>query len=208
MLRVRPSFAAMSSVVLCFCFVPAAVAQQAPDPVTFVRGAVVEVYAHEAYTGAREGSRDDIRGYLVESAGAGLTRQVVEWDDPRLPTDLWLTRDFTVVFKPTDDPDAVSNHAWSVLLQDAEGRWRGTGRSVSDADGSHSLYALAGEGAYEGLSAILRGVPADGLTWLPEDMAYSGYIFEAELTPFPDDPIPVSTGAWRVYPPPGLPADG
>ena len=54
---------------------------------------------------------------------------------------------------------------------------------------------LTGEGAYDGLSALLRGVAPDdeeaGLlhAHAPWDMAYEGYIFEAELTPFPNEPL-------------------
>ena len=88
------------------------------------------------------------------------------------------------------------NLASKILLEDEQGRWRGTGRSVMDADEKYSLYVLTGEGAYDGLSALLRGVAPDdeeaGLlhAHAPWDMAYEGYIFEAELTPLPSEPVP------------------
>ena len=69
----------------------------------------------------------------------------------------------------------------------------------SDADERHSFYVLTGEGAYEGLSALLRGMtPADAQGFW--DLAYEGYILEAELTPFPDEPVPVTTGGLQMYP--------
>ena len=128
---------------------------------------------------------------MTQSAPLG---QVVEWSDPRLPTDLWLSLGFTRISQGEDQPESVRamNLAWQSLLEDEQGRWRETGRSVLDADEKYSLYVLTGEGAYEGLSALLQGVDPDdeeAAYWhahAPWDMAYEGYIFEAELTPMPE----------------------
>ena len=88
------------------------------------------------------------------------------------------------------------------------GRWHGTGRSVQGADEKYSLYAFTGEGAYEGLSALLRGTTPDDMeasllhTHGPWDMAYEGYIFEAELTSLPNEPVPLTTASYRMWPVP------
>jgi hypothetical protein len=176
-------------------------AQEEPAPVTFVTGTVAEVYGYYGDVD-EDGHLDshDIRGYEAMTQTSGVIREVVEWSDPRLPTDLWLRLGYTLIWKGEDEPDVGAiNTASRILLQDEAGIWRGTGRFVKDADEPYSLYELTGEGAYEGLSALLRGLtPADAHG--PWDLAYEGYIFEAELTPFPEEPVPVTSGAYQVYP--------
>ena len=144
---------------------------------------------------------------MIQSGGP--LRQVVEWSDPRLPTDLWLALGYTLISSGEDEPDGAMNTAWLSLLEDEEGRWRGTGRSIQGgADEKYSLHALTGEGAYEGLSALLRGMPPDDMeagllhAHAPWDMAYEGYIYEAELSPLPDAPAPLTTGAFQMWPVP------
>ena len=34
------------------------------------------------------------------------------------------------------------------------------------------------------------------------DMAYEGYIFEAELAPFPGVPVPMTSEGYKAWPPP------
>ena len=69
------------------------------------------------------------------------------------------------------------------------------------------IYVLTGEGAYEGLYALLHGVtPADAEA--PWDLAYEGHIFEAEMLSFPDEPVPDMTGGRQLYAlPTGPPAE-
>jgi hypothetical protein len=178
-----------------------AAAQDEPAPVTFVTGTVAEVYGYGE--GESDLATTDLRGYEVMTESA-LMRQVVEWSDPRLPTDLWLTLGYTLIWEgeDEDEPDGAINHAWRCLLEDEQGRWYGTGRSVKGADEQHSLFTLTGEGAYAGLSALIYGVPPRNPFGPPWEMNYEGYIFEAELTPFPDEPVPLSTGVYQVWPPP------
>ena len=180
-----------------------------PAPVTFVTGTVAEAYTLDA--DGTDVDSDlasyDLRGYEVMTQTAPI-RQVVEWSDPRLPTDLWLTLGYTLISAGGDDFDGAMNVAWQSLLDDEVGRWRGTGHSVQSPDEKYSLYALTGEGAYQGLSALLRGTTPDdteaGLlhAHAPWDMAYEGYIFEAELTPFPDAPVPLMAEAVQLWPVP------
>ncbi|MEX1336000.1 MAG: hypothetical protein AB1Z66_11935, partial [Candidatus Limnocylindrales bacterium] len=143
-----------------------------PAPVTFVTGTVAEVY------GYNEGDLDgtealalgepdlvsyDLRGHEVTTE-SGFVREVVEWSDPRLPADLWMTARYTLIWKGEDPNtlDGAINLAWRLLLQDEVGSWRGTGRKLNDGNERHGLYTLTGEGAYAGLSAVLHEViPAD-----------------------------------------------
>ncbi len=200
MRAMRPPLAVMSSLLLAAGLPATTTAQEAePAPVTFITGTVAEAYTHDADSGGRDTFSYDSRGYEVAGGSLDLMRQVVEWSDPRLPADLWLTLDHTLIRTGADGLDGAINTATRSLLEDEEGRWRGTGRFVMDADERYSFYVLTGEGAYEGLSALLRGMtPADAQGFW--DLAYEGYIFEAELTPFPDEPVPVTTGAIQMYP--------
>jgi len=89
-------------------------------------------------------------------------------------------------------------------------RVSGSGRVKGGSDGpsaSRVIYVLTGEGAYEGLYALLHGVtPADAEA--PWDLAYEGHIFEAEMLSFPDEPVPDMTGGRQLYAlPTGPPAE-
>lgn len=171
-----------------------------PAPVAFVTGAVVEAYTHDAST-VEGPSTSDVRGYELMTEQPGFViHEIVDWSDPRLPTDLWLTIGYTLIWRGEDpnELDGAINHAWRGLLEDEHGRWVGTGRKVKDADETYSLYELTGEGTYEGLSALLHEVtPADAHG--PWPRGFEGYIFEAELTPFPGAPVPVTTEGMQVY---------
>ena len=180
-------------------------AQEEPAPVTSVTGTVLEVYGH---TFSEANLPSDVRGYevTVGTSQPALMRQVVEWSDPRLPSDLWLTLDYTLIWKPSDVLDGAMNTVSRSLLEDEQGRWRGTGRWVNGGGERFSFYVLIGEGAYEGLYALLHGVtPADAEG--PWDLAYEGYIFEAEMLPFPDEPVPDMTEGQQLYPFPTGPPD-
>ncbi len=84
----------------------AVAAQEEPAPVTVVTGTVAEVYGH-SFSEANVPS--DVRGYevTVGTSQPALMRQVVEWSDPRLPGDLWLTLDYTLIWKPSDVLDGL-----------------------------------------------------------------------------------------------------
>lgn len=201
MRTLRPLLAGTAMLALLGGLSVAAMAQdEEPAPVTSVTGTVAEAYTYDADSGGRDTFSYDTRGYGVTGGGLDLMRQVVEWSDPRLLTDLWLTLDHTLIRSAADEHDGAMNTASRSLLEDEAGRWRGTGRFVMDADERYSFHVLTGEGAYEGLHALLHGVtPAHAQGFW--DLAYEGYIFEAELTPFPDEPVPVTTGAaLQMYP--------
>ena len=166
MRAMRPSLAVASSLVLCFGLATTATAQEEPAPVTSVTGTVAEVYGYDVYEeDASSLDTYDIRGYEVMTQTGAPIREVVEWSDPRLPADLWLSLGYTLIWQGEDqwESDGAMSTAWQILLEDDEGRWRGTGRSVQAADEKYSLYELTGDGAYEGLSALLRGTPPDDM---------------------------------------------
>lgn len=194
------------SVALCLGLAAPVTAQDDPAPVTFVTGTVAAVYGH-SFSEANVPS--DLRGYevTVGTSQPALMRQVVEWSDPRFPSDLWLALDYTLIWKPSDVLDGAMNTVSRSLLEDEQGRWRGTGRWVNGAGERYSFYVLVGEGAYEGLYALLQGVtPADAEG--PWDLAYEGYVFEAEMLPFPDEPVPDMGEPRQLYPfPSGPPAE-
>jgi hypothetical protein len=84
----------------------------------------------------------------------------------------------------------------NVLLDGAEGSWHGTGRAIeqgagTDPDRRHSTYVLEGEGAYEGMHALLRGVPGHDANG-PWDEQYEGWIIEGPVPPPAGDPSAVT----------------
>ena len=198
----------LAMVVLLSALEPIAIAQEEPSPLTFVTGTVAEVYGYDDAAGASDLASRDLRGHEVTTQSGAPIREVVAWSDPRLPADLWLSIGYTLVSQGVDQwqSGGAMNAAWQTQLEDEQGSWRGTGRSVQAADEKYSLYALTGEGGYEGLSALLRGTAPDdveaGLVHAngPWDMAYEGYIFEADLTSFPDVPTPIESGASQLWP--------
>lgn len=193
-----------------------AIAQEEPAPVTFVTGTVAEVYGYNegdlddaaaSALGAPDQVAYDLRGYEV-STESGFVREVVEWSEPRLPVDLWLTLGYTLIWKGEDANklDGAMNLAWRMLLEDEVGSWHGTGRKLYIGDERYGLYTLTGEGAYAGLSAVLREViPADAHG--PWPRGFEGYIFEAELTPLPVGPPRATAEGQQLYPFPTEPPE-
>ena len=80
----------------------------------------------------------------------------------------------------------------NILLDGSEGDWSGTGRGIEQGAGNdperhYSYYVLEGDGAYEGMHALLRGAPDhdnDG----PWDERYEGWIIESGLPSLPEPP--------------------
>jgi hypothetical protein len=173
-----------------------------PAPVTFVTGTVVEQFLHDELweDDPEQFFASTVRGYDIErDLGGGLIEQQVDWSDPRLPAKHWLTGNYHWIGEANEGPDGAITTAISHLLEGPEGRWVGTGRFVEDADEQFGFYVLTGEGAYGGLYALLRGAPGMDQHG-PYDLAYEGYIFEGDLLPFPDAPVPVTTEGMQVFP--------
>jgi len=141
-------------------------------------------------------------GSATEDEGTVVYEQVVDWSDPRLPSTLrvnatWYVYGAVPAGLEDQEPDVIDDDVvmvteMNVLLDGTEGSWRGIGRAIeqgaeTDPDRRYSTYVLSGEGAYEGLHALLRGAPghdADG----PWDERYEGWIIEAEVPSLPEAP--------------------
>jgi|GEM_PF-2601417 len=183
---------------------PAAVADvEEPAPVTFVTGTVVEQFEHPGPGDREEGPPDPVRGWMVSAEKYGVIEQVIEWSDPRLPVRHWMNLDLTFVLKPSEEQGRAPEGALAVttsnLLEGPEGSWRGTGRAIEDADDRYGMYELTGEGAYEGLWAVLRTTPGMDTSG-PWDHSYEGYIFEADPMGFPEPPESVATAGMQTFP--------
>ena len=172
-------------------------------PFAPVTGTVVE---QSGYTSGARASAEEVGpgthaqweedGVLYEQGH--LYEQRVSWSDPRLPAEHWV-RMGLAGFGSDDPATGVMTVQTSHLLEGADGSWRGNGRVIEDADGRSSHYVLTGEGAYEGLYALLQGTPgvdAHG----PLDYSYEGYIFEGELLPFPDPVEPATWEGFQMFP--------
>ena len=104
-----------------------------------------------------------------------------EWSDPRLPSDSAMVENFDI-YRTDDGTQVVGMSA--IRLDGPNGSWTGTATSLySLPDGTGSgVMVLTGEGAYEGLFAVLMGDPS----------GMDGYIFEGEMPPMPDPPEPTT----------------
>jgi hypothetical protein len=139
-------------------------------------------------------------GTATESEGTVVYEQVVDWSDPRLPSALrvnatWYVYGDVPAALEDQEPEVIDDYLvmvteMNVLLDGSEGSWRGTGRAIEqgvgpDPDRHYSSYVLTGEGAYEGMHALLRGEPGHDANG-PWDERYEGWIIEGEVPPLPD----------------------
>ena len=143
-------------------------------------------------------------GTLMGDEGRATWEQTVEWSDPRLPPTLraegaWYIygdvppglEDEEVRVETIEDYFVMVTEV-NVLLYGSEGDWHGTARAIKqgagpDPERHYSYYVLEGDGAYEGMHALLRGAPdhdPDG----PWDELYEGWIVESELPLLPGPP--------------------
>ncbi len=118
----------------------------------------------------------------IESLRGLQYERVIEWSDPRLPS--LLLSNINANWHAVGE-DAVGEFAQTHRLVGDDGDWVGTEYGFMDPGSSIGLHVYTGEGAYEGLSAMLAGtvvVDADG----NEATVWNGYIFASELPPMPD----------------------
>lgn len=156
-------------------------------------------------TGTSSGNRTVHRAtYTVGEAYAhntghgGVYERDIAWSDPRLPSLMRLAEnwDFYAVGGSEEINGAISIMS-NVLLTGPDGAWTGTAYGLLEETKPVETYPqtvvmmLEGEGAYEGLSAMLTTTydepPAGGT--IPD---WEGYIFEGELAPMPEAPEPPS----------------
>jgi hypothetical protein len=179
----RRLWAASAAMVVCLALGGLPVLAQTGDDgsrVTQFSGTILEERFHaEGESHATLASVDGV----TRSTG-NIFEWTVEWTDPRLPSTMWHRIDYDLY-----DPDSALPYATSVLLLGEDGSWRGTGYGVG-YDAGFVQVLLIGEGAHEGLYAILDRKDAT----LPDDTAqrtFDGFIFEGEPIPIPDPVVPV-----------------
>ena len=123
--------------------------------------------------------------YIPGSSGS----YTVEWSDPRLPTTMRIEQDAMVHHGDlTSYDDWMYLAAFTARLDGPEGAWGGSGYGVIGTDGQLGHAVLEGEGAYEGLSALLNA------TWTGEDyttIEFDGWVLESALPSMPDPLEPV-----------------
>ena len=150
---------------------------------THVTGTVLEQTRYESddVSGSQAGDTIREEGHVY--------KQRVDWSDPRLPAEHWVRMDLSIHDEGSED--GVMTVQTSHLLTDSDGAWRRTGRALETETDRDSYYELIGEGAYEGLHALLRGTPGKDAHG-PWDLEYDGWIFQGPLTGFPEPAEPAS----------------
>jgi hypothetical protein len=124
----------------------------------------------------------------VEQLRDSTYEDTFEWSDPRLPSVMQISENLDIRYR--EDGDAW---AWvgNIRLEDEDGAWAGPEYGMGEWSGDRLLLhprmmLLTGEGAYEGLTAMLQR------RWETDDPGYpasvEGYIFVGDLPPMPDEP--------------------
>ena len=140
-----------------------------------------------AFTGAFiESAWDDSAGEYSTVDGLDQGRglrlvETYEWSDPRLPAVVTSTMNFNSYLKDPYGLLLVFSNAYR--LDGPDGSWTGTATVLWDPDEDDSMWdegspvttVLTGDGAYEGLVAVLRCA----------DTSCDGFVFEDELPPMP-----------------------
>ena len=158
----------------------AVVAQDEEQTATHVTGRVVSGEWSDAASATSEGR-------IQHMHGMEAVRQV-EWSDPRLPPTMTGRMNLDAHWR---ESDAIMPWASTHRLDGADGAWTVTERGFMETDGSFALLVLTGEGAYEGLSAMLVEVVLEAYEG-DDETIWEGYIFEGGLPPMPDPIEPPS----------------
>jgi hypothetical protein len=121
----------------------------------------------------------------------------MEWSDPRLGSVMRTTTNWDFFGLPEEgDINGAVLVATSVRLEGPDGAWTGTEYLLLDETRNPERYPgpsvmlLSGEGAYEGLSAMIRRQYESDIPMPGELPTFEGYILEGELTPVPTAPEP------------------
>ena len=166
----------------------AAVAQDEadkPDSVTHVTGEAFDARTIKqgAYVESDEG--EQIRGAIFEHD--------IEWSDPRLPTLMRLHENLDTYW--IGDDGAAWFWLGNVRLEGDVGAWTGTEYGLGEESPAGltlqpRMMLLSGEGAYEGLSAMLQR--QHEVITTGSQPVFEGYIFEGELPPMPEPLEPLA----------------
>ena len=95
----------------------------------------------------------------------------------------------TDVYGEEGDPNGGVVYTGTFLLQGETGSWTGTQFGYFPPDPVIAAMTLEGEGAYEGLSAIIYQTYADAQAQQDDIVSFEGMIIEGELPPYPDVPV-------------------
>ena len=168
MRTLRLAFAGTVTSILLGAAPVAVVAQEPEETATWITGTstIGEMREPETF----------IEGEFVR--GMGFT-STVEWSDPRLPAA--MTTIANIDEHPREGFTTATTWAQAARLDGPNGAWVGVGRGAVFPDGEVELLFLTGEGAYEGLGAVLRAIPNDD-----GELSYEGYLYDTGLPPVPD----------------------
>ncbi len=134
------------------------------------------------FTGTRVSATEGTIDEWWEADGIGHGRgirgsETIEWSDPRLPSELQMVQN-------VDAPGQEVVVAGATLLEGLEGYWTGEFTAYCDPGSDcHGMNTITGHGAYQGLTAVLRGYYADGPG---SDWVFDGVIYEGETLPMPE----------------------
>jgi len=143
-------------------------------------------------TGEAFSDRTMNQGAWTDVDGGGQQRGAVfehdiEWSDPRLPSLMRLHENLNIHW--VGDEDAAWTLVGNVRLEGEEGAWTGAEYGLGEDSPTGAtlqprMMLLTGEGAYEGLSAVLQR-QHEVITTASRPV-FEGYIFEGELPPMPE----------------------
>jgi hypothetical protein len=181
---------------------------EAAAPVSTPAASPVSEEAHATYvTGTRTGNRtvhvakhsNITNPSPPYTSTGGVYETDVAWSDPRLPSLMRIAENWA--FYPAEGREGFGGamqYLQQIRLDGPDGSWTGPGYAlVEETPDEHYpqtvLMILEGEGAYEGLSAMLKATydepPAAG-----EIPSWDGYIFTGALTAMPEPPEPAPLG--------------
>jgi hypothetical protein len=168
--------------------------------VTVAQDAEDEPVAATHVTGTVTDTRDLGGGVFsmgdIVSMSGGRWELDIEWTDPRLPSPMRVVENWH--FWPAELGTGINGAITimgSVRLEGPDGAWTGTQYRLLEETTEPETYPetgitiLEGEGAYEGLSAVLTASYEDPPAF-GESTDWEGYILEGGMTPVPDLPEP------------------
>jgi hypothetical protein len=156
---------------------------------THVTGTMVGVERLKA-----SGSNTSADDFSHMTGYGAVAERDMEWSDPRLPSLMRVSANwdrYGVVER--DGVGAAFSQVQSIRLDGSDGAWTGTVYGLLEETTQSETYpqtvlmVLEGEGAYEGLSAMLRSTYEEPPAF-PGIADWEGYIFEGPMTPIPEPP--------------------
>lgn len=175
MRTMRLGLAGLTSLALLVGVGGAVISQDEADavPVAHVTGTIIDTFYDDSTAEYTESP-----GEVHHMKGATYV-ETNEWSDARLPAEKRMVLDFTTY---PYEGDRLMVTRTSIRMDDEQGSWVGTGVGLSRPDGtSQGQDVLIGEGAYDGLFAVLTCGSAAGC---------EGYIFAGEMPPQPGEVPP------------------